>query len=155
MRPTVYIETTIPSFYFETRKTPDVLAWRLTTRRWWRTMGAAHERCTSEAVIAELVSAPRPKARRMLRILDGLRLLTIGPEVESIAAYYIANRLMPREMQGDAYHLAIASFHRCDYLLTWNLKHLANARKVEHIRVLNQRRQLFVPTICTPYNLFE
>jgi hypothetical protein len=32
---TVYIETSIPSYYWETRSSPVAVAWRKTTREWW------------------------------------------------------------------------------------------------------------------------
>ena len=35
MPPTVYIETTIPSFYYEVRTEPDMVARRQWTRQWW------------------------------------------------------------------------------------------------------------------------
>ncbi len=34
---------------------------------------------------------------------------------------------LPAKAKADAVHLAMASVYRLDYLLTWNLKHLANA----------------------------
>ncbi len=44
---------------------------------------------------------------------------------------------MPNDPLGDALHLAIASYHKCDFLLTWNCRHLANANKFGHIRRVN------------------
>lgn len=43
---------------------------------------------------------------------------------------------MPNDPLGDALHLAIAFYHKCDFLLTWNCRHLANAKKFGHIRLL-------------------
>ena len=43
---------------------------------------------------------------------------------------------MPRDSEGDAAHLSMASFYRMDYLLTWNCKHLANIKKKRHIATL-------------------
>jgi len=66
---------------------------------------------------------------------------------------YLANHLMPRERLGDALHLALASYHKCDFLLTWNCTHIANANKFEHIRIINTRLGLFVPALVTPMEL--
>ena len=54
---------------------------------------------------------------------------------------------------GDAFHLAIASYHNCDFILTWNCWHLANANKFAHIRRVNARLGLFVPALVTPLQL--
>ena len=60
---------------------------------------------------------------------------------------------MPRDLSGDALHLALASYHKCDYLLTWICKHLANPNKFQHIRVVNTVLGLYVPVITTPNQL--
>jgi hypothetical protein len=46
---------------------------------------------------------------------------------------------MPQSPTGDALHLALASVHGCDFLLTWNCVHLANPNKLDHIRHVNER----------------
>ena len=56
---------------------------------------------------------------------------------------------------GDAFHLALATWYRIQYLVTWNCKHLANANKFEHIQVLNARRRLLSPLLVTPEQLLE
>jgi hypothetical protein len=50
-------------------------------------------------------------------------------------------------------HLALASYHKCDFLLTWNCRHLANANKFGHIRRVNTMLGLFVPLLVTPLEL--
>ena len=52
-----------------------------------------------------------------------------------------------------ALHLALASYQKCDFLLTWNCKHLANANKFGHIRRVNVMIGLFVPLLVTPLEL--
>jgi hypothetical protein len=47
----------------------------------------------------------------------------------------------------------LASFDKCDILLTWNCKHLANANKFGHIRYTNSMLGLYVPAIVTPLEL--
>jgi hypothetical protein len=60
---------------------------------------------------------------------------------------------MPANPLGDALHLAMASYHRCDFLVTWNCRHLANANKFAQIRRVNSLLGLFVPTLVTPLEL--
>ena len=57
---------------------------------------------------------------------------------------------MPADPGGDALHLALASYHKCDFLVTWNCQHLANANKFGHIRRVNAMLGLFVPALVTP-----
>ena len=66
---------------------------------------------------------------------------------------YIRHKVMPDNPLGDALHLALASFHKYDFLLTWNCEHLANANKFGHIRRINALLGLHVPALVTPLEL--
>ena len=80
--------------------------------------------------------------------------LEIVPDIAGIVTIYVENRVMPADDAGDAAHLAVASYHGVDYLLTWNCRHLANANKFEHIRTINRRLGLLTPELVTPEQLF-
>ncbi len=151
----IYIETTIPSFYFEKRSEAEMVARREWTRQWWSAAIAAEtmELVTSEAVLAELEQGHFSAREDCLKLLDGLPLVGFEPAVGEIVEAYVAHRLMPRDPAGDALHLALASHHRCDFLVTWNCRHLANANKFDHIRRVNTLLGLFVPTLITPLEL--
>jgi predicted nucleic acid-binding protein len=149
----VYIETTIPSFYFEARSEPDMVARREWTRRWWQDAGGRYELVTSVAVVEELSRGDFPAREDCLRLIDALPLVPIEPAVAEIVETYVARKVMPREPVGDALHLAVASYHRCEFLLTWNCRHLANANKFDHIRRVNAMLGLFVPALVTPLEL--
>jgi hypothetical protein len=62
---------------------------------------------------------------------------------------------MPRKHLGDAWHLAFATYHRFDFLLTWNCNHLANANKRRHVEAVNHRAGFATPQIVTPLELFR
>jgi hypothetical protein len=149
----VYIETTIPSFYFEERQTPVLIAWRQATRTWWDSFRHHYRLVMSDFVIRELRRAPAPKREATLSLLADVELLDDPDGLDDMIATYIDNRLVPREAAGDAGHLAMASMHGIDFLLTWNIRHLANANKFQHVRVINGRLGLHVPTITTPFTL--
>lgn len=149
----VYIETTIPSFYHTARRSIQSLAWREETRRWWSVKAPNYKLFTSEAVLRELRSASKPIAVSRLSLLEGVPLLPLTDAVIDTAESYMSHRLMPREALGDAVHVAVASVNAIDFVLTWNCRHLANANKASHLAAINRRLGLFVPTIVTPYNL--
>ena len=75
-------------------------------------------------------------------------------EVCGIAELYVRHRLMPEPTAGDALHLALASLNEIDYLLTWNVRHLANPNKVEHMTVTNRRLGLLSPVVISPDGLW-
>ncbi|MGB9438358.1 MAG: type II toxin-antitoxin system VapC family toxin [Desulfobacterales bacterium] len=155
MKRVVYIETTIPSFYQEVRTEPEMIARRNWTREWWNNQREHYQLVTSIAVIEELERGDYPNKEKILNLVADIPLLSINTEIHDIVETYIKRKLMPADILGDALHLAIASFHGCDFLLTWNCKHLANANKFSHIRRLNALLGLYVPALITPVELLS
>ena len=151
----VFIETTIPSFYHEVRKEPEMIARRNWTREWWDSQREHYQLVTSIAVIEELERGDYPNKEQILSLVADIPLLSINTEIHDIVETYIRRKLMPADILGDALHLATASFHGCDFLLTWNCKHLANANKFSHIRRLNTLLGLYVPALITPVELLS
>ncbi len=150
MKCTVYIETTIPSFYYEVRDDPEMIARRESTRRWWTNERQNYELVTSAYVIGELRRGEYPGRDDALSLIQHLPLLELTPAIEEIAKSYVDRHLMPTGEMGDAYHLAAASCHGCDFLLTWNCRHLANANKARHLAGVNIELGLPIPIITTP-----
>ncbi len=151
--PRAYVETTIPSFYFETRTTPDIVARREWTREWWATAPQRFELVTSEAVLDELAGGPPDRVAQWLDLVRGLHLVPAEPAIAEIVETYVRHEVMPADPGGDALHLALASYHKCEFLVTWNCRHLANASKFGHIRRVNTMLGLFVPSLVTPLEL--
>jgi len=82
-----------------------------------------------------------------------LPLLETDPAVLEIVEAYLSHKMMPADPFGDALHLALASFHQCEFLATWNCKHLANPNKFGQIRRLNGILGIGVPNLVTPFQL--
>jgi hypothetical protein len=146
-RPRVCIETTIPSFYYEVRTEPEMIARRNWTRDWWDSRRQAYQLVTSVAVIDELQAGTFPNQDQAVALLMDISLVPVEPAIIEIIETYIQRMVMPRDPAGDALHLALASYHKCDFLLTWNVQHLANPNKFSHIRRINALLGLFTPAL--------
>jgi hypothetical protein len=155
MNQLIYVETSIPSFYFETRPGAQMQARREWTREWWELAKWQDELVSSLWVIRELEETPEPKRSECLGLLEGLHLLQSAAEIDELVEHYIANKVMPADADGDARHLAVATFWNCDILASWNCKHIANANKAEHIQRVNSQLGLKTPKLITPYHLLE
>lgn len=150
--PRVYIETTIPSAYFDTRTAPEMIRRREATRRWWADAGERYELVTGPNVRKELREGPEDRIWVWLSLIRALPSLAINKDVVEIAVAYRQHKLMPPD---DALHLAVAAYYRCDYLLTWDVRHLANVRKFGHIQRVHRLLGQHVPRIVTPLVLLE
>lgn len=157
MKPTVYLDATIPSFYYEDRPGTILQAWREITVAFWDRARDQYELYVSDETLRELLDTGYPEAKRQqcLALVAPLPRLAVTPEVTDLAAFYVREGVMPSNDLGDAFHLAFATWYRMHYLLTWNCKHLANANKFEHIQLLNARRRLLSPMLVTPEQLLE
>jgi predicted nucleic acid-binding protein len=104
-------------------------------------------------VLEELGRGEYPSKADCLALVQNLPVLPIEPAIAEIVVAYLRHQLMPAVPTGDALHLALASYYKCDFLLTWNCRHLANANKFGHIRRVNTMLGLFVPALVTPLEL--
>ena len=153
MPASVFIETTIPSYYFETRRDRRSVDWRAQTRLWWDRYRHSYTPVTSDLVVAEFLRAPSGKSENAGRFFTDVPTLGSPARLADVISTYTAEKLMPADALGDAAHLAFASLHAIDFLLTWNCRHLANANKARHIRVVNTRLGLATPIIATPFEI--
>jgi hypothetical protein len=151
----VYVETSIPSYYHELRTDQEIVVLKNWTQHWWDFKRADFDIFTSEAVLRELENGDYPTKADAISLLNDVPILTIEPAIEEIVQAYIRHRLMPANPTGDALHLATASYYRCDFLLTWNCKHLANANKFAHIQRLNVLLGLYNPRLVTPLEFLD
>jgi hypothetical protein len=155
-KPRVYVETTIPNFYYETRTQPELVARRNWTREWWADAAERYELVTSSTVFLELAAGTSDRVPMRLGLLRDMEVLHPDPRTAVIIAEYLRHRLMPTTGNtSDAAHLALASQRECDFIVTWNCKHLANPNKVTHIQKINSALRLHVPELVTPQDLLR
>ena len=81
MKPKIYVETSIPSFYYETRTEPEMLARREWTRQFWDEFGQNYTLVTSLAVLDELNNGDYPKKEKCLSLMENLPLVSIEKEI--------------------------------------------------------------------------
>ncbi len=150
MQKRIYIETTIPSSYY-TLRTDDVsLTRQKLTRQWWDEYANLFILTSSTAVETELRLGAGEATQDRLALLAGVEIYVPTVEILQITQIYIDRLIMPKGPQGDALHLAIASFYQVDAMLTWNYIHLANPNKFDFIARINRELGLVTPKLTTP-----
>ena len=150
----IYIDTSIPSFYYTLRTDEDALAKQRRTQQWWNEYANQFSLTSSVAVIGELTRG-RSEATQMRRaLIESIELLPITDQIRQIAQIYIGRLVMPQDPHGDALHVAIATVHNVDAILTWNLAHIANPNKVHLIQQINRELGLPTPDLTTPLDYF-
>ncbi len=153
MKPTLYLDSSVPSYCLPQGDDPIIHARHLLTCRWWEAELIRFDVFISQVVLDELGAGDPERAAQRLALVKDFPLLDVDDEVERVALFYVENFAMPRHDLRDAFHLALPAVHEVEYLLTWNFAHLANASKRTHIEALNRRLHLISPVICSPEEL--
>lgn len=152
----IFIETTIPS-YLVARPSRDIVqtARQQITRDWWDRCRGGHELFTSQIVLDEAGAGDADMARARLELLAPLPLLDISETVLKFAENILNSAILPPDADRDAAHIATATVHGIDALLSLNFRHLVNASVQSRLRRLALSDGYDLPVICTPEELME
>ena len=156
MKPSVYIETSIIG-YLTSRPSRDLItaANQQMTHQWWYEHRENFEIFISQFVIEECGEGDADAAQERLNVLTGTGELDATEEVESLAEALMKRVPLPEKAEVDALHIAVATVHGIEYLLTWNCTHIANAAMRPRIEAICRSFGYEPPTICTPQELME
>ena len=154
MGSTVYLESTIPSYY-TSDKSRDlvILAHQQITTEWWDKYLPEYEVYISELVLQEISAGDTDAAKKRNDVVADFPVLAINETVEKLAEIYVKNITILKEAVRDALHLAVASAHGMDYIVTWNCKHIARGEVMRAFESINDSEGILSPTICTPEEL--
>ncbi len=153
---TAYIETTIPSYYVA-RSSPSLFhaAKQAATRDWWDSGCSGLRLFTSLETILEASKGDEQMVSDRLLLLKLIPILVMPDEALEMARGLISAGIVPEKAASDALHIAVASWHRIDYLVTWNFKHIANPFIQERLRKAVAADGFQLPVMCSPEELLQ
>lgn len=154
MKKSVYIETSVVSYYTSKASNDIIIAARQkVTHYWWKNRIHDFEVFISELVLRESKEGDPKAAKKRMASLKDFKYLELNDDTYSLAKYLLKSYAIPKKFPEDALHISIAAIHGIDFLLTWNFKHINNAERktaIEH--AINEYGNL-CPIICTPEEL--
>ena len=150
-----YLETTIVSYLTAWPSRDLVLAaHQQVTRDWWATRGSC-ELFISQFVLDEAAAGDAAAAAQRLEAIRDATLLDVTEDAILLAGDLVAGGGLPPKARLDALHVAMATVHGMDFLITWNCKHIANAATRHIIEDLCRAAGFEPPVICTPLELLR
>ena len=154
--PTVYLETTIPS-YLAARPSRDIIiaAHQQITHEWWSNARERFDVYISDAVLAEICLGDPDVVARRLAIVEKLPTVEINNEVQDLVFIYAQRLGLTGRAQIDLPHIALAVAYTMDYLVTWNCAHIANGAVIRRLVDINSELHCHTPVIVTPEELLE
>ena len=90
-----------------------------------------------------------------LELLHNIPLLPLPDEGLELAQSLVVSGTIPPKAASDALHIAVASVHRIDYLVTWNFKHIANPFIRDRLRFAVAAAGFELPVMCSPDELLQ
>lgn len=106
----------------------------------------------SEVVEVEINRAYDTRRKQLLKLIEKYKPDILAPsnEAYNLARIYISEGLMPANAINDAVHIAIASLHHCDFIVSWNFKHIVKAKTIKGVHVVNLREGYSLIEIVSP-----
>lgn len=145
MKPRIYVETSVVS-YLVSRPSTDVrvAANQVITIEWWDKRRPAFDLFVSEFVLTEAALGDPLASRLRLEAINKISQLKATEEVRRLGDALRTQGPIAESAEIDAYHIAIATVHGMDFLLTWNCTHIANAAMRSDIEAVcrNHRRSV-------------
>jgi len=151
---TMYIETTVVSAYFDFKQQDEVR--KRITREFWKQILPKYAPVISDIVFVELRRmADENQAEQLIGLIAPIKELPTDKRIEDLAESYIEQGIISKNKLEDALHLAEATMHKVDFLVSWNYKDLVRATQRRKISEFHEKRKLPLPTIATPLEFFE
>lgn len=144
----LYLDTSVISALYDAR-TPERQA---LTKSLWENLDR-YDVHISDKVIEEIMQAPETIRHDLQKATAGFRVLPMSDEVLELAQAYIAQGIFPEKYFDDALHVALASFHEVDYLISWNFTHLVKVKTRRLVALINAINNLPPVEIIAPPEL--
>ncbi|MCC6538282.1 MAG: type II toxin-antitoxin system VapC family toxin [Bryobacterales bacterium] len=153
-KPTVYVETTIISHLAaRPSRHAKILELQVETHQWWNLYREDFLLLVSALVTKECTRGDAEAVQRRLALLAPIEQIPITEGIMDVAGALVGPGALPPKAIDDAVHIATAFATGCDYLLTWNLRHIANSQIRREVERILRSYGYTKTRICTPKQL--
>ena len=156
MPESVYIESSIIS-YLTARQSRDIVVAGIQelTRDWWGSQRNKYDLFISESVLREISKGDAGASVKRIQVISGIPSLIIDQESMLLSRSILKGTNLSQKSIEDALHIAIATVNHIEYLLTWNCRHIANAKIIPKVELICHNLGYQCPRICTPQELMD
>jgi hypothetical protein len=146
----IYIDTSVFGGYFE----PEFEFW--TKILFDQINRGAYKVLVSRLTDIELENAPQ-KVKELARGLpaQSIEWIDITNEAVALADKYIEENVVGQTSHSDCIHIAIATLHYADVLVSWNFKHIVNHRRIRGYNAVNFKYGHKILDIRSPREILE
>lgn len=130
----IYLDTSVPNAYFDEKNSLR----KEITKRFWKRF-EEYDVFISDLVLAEINDiGDEGKKKDLVTLLGGIKILSSKEdEIKALAQEYVSRRIIPIKHIEDAIHIAVASFHSMDVLISWNFEHIVKLKTKREVNAIN------------------
>ncbi len=139
MKTKLYLDTSIPSAFFDTYKPVR----QLITQKWFEYEASSYDLYISALTIEEinkLKNQVKLQNIRNLLVSSNISMLDLTDEAITLGEEYIQGGAIPESEPEDAYHIAISTVNGIEALASWNFKHIVSINPIRKIHEINLKR---------------
>ncbi len=141
MKEKIYLDTSIPSAYFDSSKPLR----QLITQKWFEHEAEKYILITSLLAIAEIDDFENVYKKELIKNLlfeKKIEIVEITDKARFLAETYIKKGAIPASEPEDALHIAICVVSNIPYLASWNFKHIVSINPIKKIHEINKSMKL-------------
>jgi len=135
----LYLDTSIPSAYYDTSKPLR----QLITQKWFENDARLYELYISVITIEEIEKVKNEVKKNNISELIvnyDMKILEQSEKAKKLAFEYMNKGAIPKSETEDAYHIAIAVINDIDALASWNFKHIVSINPIRKIHEINRKQ---------------
>ena len=144
----LYIDTSVWNFALETERADCLL-----TNEFLESINnREYSVFISDIILSEILNAYESRRSKLQELLNiyGYTMLNLDDNARELANVYINEGLIPKNEINDAQHIAIATVNRCDFIVSWNFKHMVRAKVIMGVHHINHREGYELIEIVSP-----
>lgn len=148
----IYLDTTIPNYIFNNH-TPEKQ--KASKQLFKEIQNGKFQLYISDALLRELIQAPTTRRDKIMKLISNGIHLEINELCQRLTDEYIRAGLIPPKNEFDALHIAIASAHRIDAIVSYNFEHIVRLKTIEGVEIINKKYNLLAPKIIVPEEIIS
>jgi predicted nucleic acid-binding protein len=134
----IYLDTSVISSI----DVPHLPAREAITKEFFRMMTERfddYETIISPVSLDEIRNAPKTIRKRHYAVLQSIQTVEVPKqrEAESLSHLYVEAGVLSNKHRNDLRHLAYAVASRCNYIVSWNMRHLVRVHTMERVNAVN------------------
>jgi predicted nucleic acid-binding protein len=150
----IYLDTSVLNFFFEDK---DLEKANSTKEFFGEIRKGRYDAFISDLVLREIGKTAVFKRERLLSLIKTYEIPLVEATLECIelTEKYMGRRIFPLRYRDDGLHIAIATVHDMDVVVSWNLRHMVKLRTRREVKAINIVEGYREIEICTPMEVIE